>query len=386
MKQRVSGPLVLILAAWALVAVAMIVHLHQQWPASESEVTLAASARRGSSLQGALGDGAAPFPRGLLPVVQTPWVGDLDGMLQRRLIRVLIVPSATMYFLERGRPRGIAAEFQAALQTFIDQRFPAPAKHLKTSVVVVPMRSDDLLAGLLDGRGDIAAANLTITAERMAKFDVSDPLGDAVDEIAVTGPASPRIATLDDLAGRQVLVRPSSSYWEHLQRLNARFAAAGKQPVKLQPAPEQLRDEDLMEMVNAGLAGIVFVDNYKAELWAKVLPDIRLHPAIAINSGGRFGWMMRANSPLLKDTINAFLRTHKAGTAFGNTVIERYRGSTEFVRRATAPKELAKFDRLADLFRRYGGRYRLDHLLLMAQGYQESRLDQSARPLCLQHL
>ena len=161
--------------------------------------------------------------------------------------------------------------------------------------------------------------------------------------------------------------------------LNARLAAAGKELVKLAPAPEQLQDEDLLEMVNAGLADIVVVDDYKAELWAKVLPDIRLHPTITVNSGGRFGWMMRANSPVLKKTVNAFLRTHKAGTVFGNTVIERYRGSSAFVRRATAPKELAKFDQLVELFRRYEDRCRLDYLLLMAQGYQESRLDQAAR-------
>lgn len=379
MKRSTPWPLAMILAAWTLIGLGLIVHLRIQTPATDRTPPAAATEERGNDPRERPATSDEPLARSLLEFVQTPWVGDLDGMLERRLIRVLIVPSETMYFLEQGRPRGIVAEFQAALQTFINRRFPPSSRHLGTSVVVVPTGSDDLLGGLLEGRGDIAAGNLTITAARADRFDVSEPIGGTVDEIAVTGPASPALATLDDLAGKEVLVRPSSSYWEHLQRLNAQFAAAGKVPVDLRAAPEQLQDEDLLEMVNAGLAEIVIVDNYKAELWAQVLPDIRLHPAIAVHRGGRFGWMMRANSPRLRETINAFIRTHKAGTTFGNTVIERYRGSNAFVRRATAPKELAKFDRVVDLFRRYGDRYRLDPLLLLAQGYQESRLDQGAR-------
>jgi membrane-bound lytic murein transglycosylase MltF len=315
----------------------------------------------------------------LLDLVHTPWTGDLDGMLERRLIRLLTVPSETMYFLEKGKPRGIVVEVRSAFETFINKRFPPQAKHLKTNVAVVPTRSDDLLPALLDGRGDIAASNLTITPEREGLVDFSDPVSNEVHEIAVTGTASPQIAGLDDLAGKEVLVRPSSSYWEHLKRLNQRFASEGKEPVKLQPAPEELEDADLLEMVNAGLVEIVVVDDYKAELWAKVLPDIRPHPDAAVNRGGRYGWMMRRGSPLLQRAINAFIEDHKQGTAFGNTVIKRYLGSTQFVRRATSPAELGKFDEVVDLFRQHGEQYTLDPLLLMAQAYQESQLDHRAR-------
>jgi membrane-bound lytic murein transglycosylase MltF len=315
----------------------------------------------------------------LLDLVRTPWVGDLDGMLERRLIRVLILPSRTMYFLERGKPRGMIAEFQAAFEAFINKRFPPQNRHLKTTVAVVPISRDDLMPALLEGRGDIAASNLTITAGRQAAVDFSTPLTEAVDEIVVTGPSSPELAGLDDLAGKEILVRRSSSYWEHLERLNERFAAEGKARVRLAPAPEQLQDEDLMEMVNAGLVEIIIVDHFKAELWAQILPDIRLHSDIVINSGGRFGWMMRKGSPMLEETVNAFIKAHKAGTSFGNTVIRRYLGSTRFVKGATSTAELRKFDAVVGVFRRYGDQYDLDPLLLMAQGYQESRLDQGAR-------
>jgi len=320
----------------------------------------------------------APEKR-LLDLVQIPWVGDLRGMLDRRLVRILTVPSETMYFLEKGTPRGIAAEFQSAFETFINKRFPPKARHLKTNVVIVPTRRDELLPGLLEGRGDIAASALTITPERERVVDFSTPVNREIDEIAVTGPASPEISALDDLVGKEVLVRRSSSYWESLERLNTRLSSEGKKPITLQPAPEELEDNDLMEMVNAGLAEIVVVDDYKAELWAQILPDIGLHPNIAINTGGQIGWMMRKESPLLKKTIDEFIESHKQGTSFGNTVIQRYLGSSAFVKRATAQEALQKFDRVDDLFRKYGEQYRLDYLLLMAQGYQESRLDHNAR-------
>ena len=315
----------------------------------------------------------------LIEFVQTPWTGDLDGMLERRLIRILTVPTETSYFLENGKPRGIAAEFFSEFETFITKRFPPKAKHHRVRIVVVPTAAGDIFPALLDGRGDIATARLTITEERKARVDFSNPVTREIDEIVVTGPASPEITTVDDLAGKEILARQSSSYWEHLQRLNKRFASEGKEPIKLQEAPEVLSDSDLMQMVNAGLVEIVVVDNYKAELWAKILPEIRVHPDITINSGGKIGVIMRPGSPILKETLNKFIEDHKEGTTFGNTVIKRYLGSTKFVKRATSPAELGKFDKVIGLFRKYGKQYNLDPLLLMAQGYQESGLDHQAR-------
>jgi len=345
------------------------------WPAER----LSAQSAVGSDPAGVDEEEDSEAVQGLLDLVREPWVGDLDGMLERRLIRVLIVPSETAYFLEKGKPRGFVAEWQVEFETYINKRFPRSDRRMKTRVVIVPTRGDDLLPGVLSGRGDIAASSLTITPEREGKVDFSDPVADGIDEIAVTGPASPEIAVLDDLAGKEVLVRETSSYWEHLERLNERFKSEGKKPIRLQPAPEGLQDADLMQMVNAGLAEIVIVDNYKAELWAKILPDIRLHGDIAVNRGGQTGFMMRKGSPKLRETIDAFIATHKAGTSFGNTVIRRYLGSTEFVRRATAPQEVGRFDQVVDSFRKYGDQYHVNHLLLIAQGYQESRLDHGAR-------
>jgi membrane-bound lytic murein transglycosylase MltF len=319
---------------------------------------------------------SSPTPA-LQSALTTRWTGDLDGMIKRRRIRVLVVHSKTFYFVDRGRQRGATYDLARAFEDDLNRRLRTG--HLKIHVVFIPVSRDELLPGLRDGRGDIAAANLTITDERRAQVDFSAPLHTGVAEVVVTGPASPPIATTHDLSGQEVFVRKSSSYHESLVRLNGELGRAGKPPVRLRLAPENLEDEDLLEMVNAGLVRLVVVDSHKAEFWAQVLPRIRLHPAAAVRTGGEIAWAFRQRSPRLKAAVDPFIARHRKGTAFGNQTFQRYLRSTKYVREALAPAEVEKYERTIGLFRKYGDRYRFDWLMLTAQGYQESQLDQARR-------
>ena len=174
-------------------------------------------------------------------------------------------------------------------------------------------------------------------------------------------------------------MRKSSSYWEHLERLNDRFKKEGKAALTLRAAPEDLEDEDLLEMLNAGLFGIAVVDDYKLDIWSKIYPKIKARPDLVVSSGGELAWAIRPNSPQLKAELDAFLKTHRQGTTFGNTLLKRYLGSTKFVADARSPEELKKFQIVIDTFRKYADKYSVDFLLMMAQGYQESRLDQKVK-------
>jgi hypothetical protein len=42
--------------------------------------------------------------------MQKPWTGDLDGMIERRVIRVLTVNSKTFYFHDKGTQRGTVVD------------------------------------------------------------------------------------------------------------------------------------------------------------------------------------------------------------------------------------------------------------------------------------
>jgi membrane-bound lytic murein transglycosylase MltF len=298
-------------------------------------------------------------------------------MLAKRRIRILLVHSKTFYFVDRGRQRGATYDAMRAFEDDLNRRLKTG--NLRVNVVFIPVSRDELLPGLVEGRGDIAAANLTITDERRQQVDFSDPIYTAVDEIVVTGPASPRIARVQDLASQEVFVRKSSSYYESLLRLNSELRQAGKPPVRLKLAPETLEDEDLLEMVNAGLVRFVVVDSHKAEFWAQIFPKIRLHPDATVRTGGEIAWAFRKGSPKLKAAVNRFVAGHKKGTSFGNQVLHRYLRSTKYVKNAHTPEELAKYDRTVTLFRKYGDRYGFDALMLTAQGYQESQLDNRRR-------
>jgi membrane-bound lytic murein transglycosylase MltF len=311
------------------------------------------------------------------PIQLKKWTGDLDGMVKRRLIRALVVFSRTQYFVDKGAQHGTAYELMRAFEDHINSS--RKLKTLKVHVVFLPTSRDDLIPALLEGRGDVAMAGLTRTEERLKKVDFSEPFADKVQEIVVTGPKSPKITALADLSGQEVFARRSSSYWEHLENLNQEFKTQGKAPVKLRPAPETLEDEDLLEMLNAGLVGLVVVDDYKATLWANMFKSIQPHPEVPVHEGGEIGAMFRQGSPLLKAELASFAKTHRVGTLFGNTVVRKYVRSTKFVKNATSEAEIKKFQDTVSLFRNYGTKYDLDHLLVMAQSYQESRLDQNAK-------
>jgi membrane-bound lytic murein transglycosylase MltF len=309
--------------------------------------------------------------------VLEPFKGDWDEILQRRMLRVLIVYSRMLYYVDRGQQRGVNYAFFKAFEDDVNARLKK--RKVPFHVVFVPVSRDALIPSLLEGQGDIAAANLTITPQRAQLVDFAAPILDDVGEVIVTGPAGQPIPSVEALSGQTVHIRRSSSYWEHLESLNQRLVQQGRPPVKLVAVPEDLENEDILEMVNAGLIPITICDGHQAAFWKQVYPNLSFDPTVTVSSGGSIAWMIRKDSPQLKAAVDAFVRKHRKGTAFGNELFQSYSKKPRSVLAATSGSELRKFRQTVDLFQKYGSRYDLDHLLVMAQGYQESRLDQSVR-------
>jgi len=314
---------------------------------------------------------------------QEAWTGDLDGMIERRVIRVLTVHSKTFYFTDKGTQRGTVVDsfrlFEGELNKKLAAERKLKNKNLKVRVVFIPVRRDQLLSGLAAGKGDIAAANLTITPERQKLVDFTVPGLSNVNEVVVAGPASPKIANLDDLSGKEVFVRKSSSYYESLIALNMKFATEKKSPVVLKEAPETLEDEDLLEMLNAGLIALIIVDKHKADFWKQIFPNLTVHDNVAVRTGGEVAWAMRKGSPQLKAMLDNFVTRNKVGTATGNQLLTRYLKNVKYVKNAASENERKKFRALIQYFQKYSDQYDLDWVLMVAQGYQESQLNQTAR-------
>jgi membrane-bound lytic murein transglycosylase MltF len=317
-----------------------------------------------------------PPPPGLAPFV-APWTGDLDGMVERRMVRILTVQSPVQYFVDRGRELGITYEAAKTFETQLNEKLGTG--NVKVHVIIMPVGRGELIPRLLAGQGDIAAATLTVTPERLQQVDFSQPFGSGISEILVTGPGSPDVAGLDGLSGTEVHVRASSSYAEHLKSLNDRFASEGKAPVQVVAADEILEDGDLLEMVAAGLIPATVADSFMVDLWIKVFPTLTPHPEVAVATGGDIAWAFRKGSPKLAEAVNAFANTQKQGTLAGNVLINKYLKSTKWVKNARSEEEIARFRSMIDLFKKYSSQYEFDWLLMAAQGYQESGLDQSKR-------
>ena len=306
-----------------------------------------------------------------------PWIGDLDGMLKRRSIRVLVPFSRTFFFLDRGRKRGLTYDVLMEYEKFLNKK--VKVKHLGFHIVVIPTPRDQLFSDLVAGNGDIAAGNLTITPERKKLVDFANPSLTNVQEIIVTGTGAPGLNTIFDLSGLEISVRRSSSYYESLLALNKTLQSIGKKPVSITIADEYLEDEDLLEMVNAGLMPMIVIDSHKGEFWAKIFKHIKLHHNLRLRTGGEIAWAIRKNSPFLKKNINSFVKHTKKGTLTGNILFQRYLEDTRYIRNSLSDSAMKRYNHTIDLFKKYGSKYGFPYLLLTALAYQESGLDQKQR-------
>jgi len=316
-------------------------------------------------------------PQQGIPLQYKKMIGDFDEIVQHRRIRALVTYSKTFYFLDRGRQYGLSYEKLKEFEKFVNKKLKTET--LKFHVVFIPVSRDELLPSLLNGLGDIAVANLTITTQRQKVMDFSHPFLSGVKELLVTGPLAQPIKSIDDLAGKEIHVRRSSSYYESLVQLNTSFKKAGKSQMKLVLADETFEDEDLLEMDNAGLIPMIVMDSHKAQFWKQIFDNITVHQDIAMRVGGEIAWAFRKNSPKLKAVVNDFVKGHKEGTMLGNVLFKRYLKNTKYVKNALSEKELEKYKSMVQLFKKYAGEYDFNYLMIGAQAYQESGLDHSKR-------
>jgi membrane-bound lytic murein transglycosylase MltF len=302
---------------------------------------------------------------------------DLDSMVALGAVRVLVPYSKTFYFLDGARQRGLIYEYMKGFESYL--RTKLPRRNRPVYVVFYPVRRRDLLGLLVEGYGDVAAGVLTITEERKKVVDFCTPLNSNVNEILVTWKGLDPPTTLDQLAGEEVYIRKSSSYYEHLQILNASFRERDLSPIILREADESLETEDILEMVNAGLVQMTVADDYIAEFWSGILDSLSVHPEIIVNAGGSIAPAVRKENPQLRELLSSYIRENTKGTLLANVLLQRYLRDNRWVKNPTAGKERAKLERTLPLFKKYGERYDFDYVFLTALAYQESRLVQNLR-------
>jgi membrane-bound lytic murein transglycosylase MltF len=345
-------------------------------PKSGENATANSAAPADSRLESV--DSAATPTRALtLPMKFDRWTGDFDGMAKRKVIRALVINSKTGFFYDKGRARGVTVEILEEFETFVNKKLRNPNPRVR--VVYIPVATSQLASSLNDGLGDIAATGIVISPEREKLVDFTVPLASGVKLIPVTNAAAPSPKTLDELSGQEVWANPLTLAYQALTTLNESLKKAGKPTINLMASDSNLTEEDLLEMTNAGLIPATVAFDFRAQFWAQVYSNIRLHPDVVVRSEGDVAWAMRKNSPQLKQMLDEFLQTHRLGTVFGNMMLKRYLKDTKWVKNSTSAKEMQKFNTYVDYFKQYGQEYNFDYLMLAAQGYQESMLNQDQK-------
>ncbi|MBK8524083.1 MAG: lytic transglycosylase F [Betaproteobacteria bacterium] len=339
-------------------------------------LSLAAIALFAGALPSQAAETKAPA-KAVLSLEAKVFKGDFEAMKKRRMVRIAVPYSRTLFFNDKGVQRGLTAENIQAFERWLNKKYKTGAHPI--TVYAIPVTRDRMLPAIIDGKADIAAGNLTITAERDARVDFSNPIDLNVDEVVVTGPVAPALSSLDDLAGKEVYVRPASSYHESLKRLNEKFRQAGKPQMVLRLMPDALEDEDLMDMANAGMIGIIVVDDWKADLWAGMLTGLKVHDTLKLNEGGRVGWAFRQNSPQLAAIVNEFLADQRKIMGSVTQRMAAFQKRQKGLKNATVEADWQRFEQSVALFKVYGERYQFDYLMMTAQGFQESGLNQNAK-------
>lgn len=301
--------------------------------------------------------------------------GDLDEMVKRRNIRALLILNPIGFFYDNGQPRGVYYEALEEFQKFVNQKLNTGKLGVK--VTFLPMRVDQIEAALTEGVGDIIGYGIVVTPDREKRVAFSTPIQTDVTQIIVTGANFGPVSSLADLGGKEVYVNPLTTYFENLQKANETLQKAGKAQIAIKAADKNLMDDDLVQMVNAGLIPATVTTKQRAALWSQVLDHVQPHPDLVIASGVQTAWAMRKNNPQLKQLVDEFVATHAVGTSFGNTLLRRYLQDTKWVKNSTSAEEMKKFQTNLELFQKYSGEYNFDYLMIAAQGYQESLLDQS---------
>jgi membrane-bound lytic murein transglycosylase MltF len=318
------------------------------------------------------------LPVSVREAVLKPFTSDLDELVRRRAVRIGVTFNRTFYFIDRGAQRGIAYEYGLLMEERLNKHFKTGTGN-RIHVIFFPLPRNLLLPALIDGKVDLVAAQVPVTPELENYVAFSDPTRKNVNQILVTGPGAPAIASIDDLSGKEVFARQLGAYDQGLRSLNERFQAQGKPPVLIHEPPPSLEDDDLLEMVNAGLIPAVVVDDYLATFWKKVFPELVVHDSIALHTGGTLAIATRRNNPQLRAAVSTFMGKYGLGTPFGDRVERQYLDNATYAKRATSEEGRKTFLALVDLFRKYSDRYNVDFLLMAAQGFQESRLNQNAR-------
>jgi membrane-bound lytic murein transglycosylase MltF len=236
--------------------------------------------------------------------VLEPFTADLDALIERGVVRVLVAPGRTHFEVSGNVQRGRTVDAAEAFERFVNQRI-APRT---ISVMLIATSETALLSDVIAGQGDIAA-NVLRTFERDDLVAFAKPMRAAVREVIVTGPGSAPLVSLEDVGGRAVHVRRNSDHHASLVRLNDQLKEIDRPPARIVFAEQP--DEELLDLVNSGNIQATVVDDYIYDAHRAQLGKTTVNRDVAVSQDGEIAWVTRKDAPRLLALLNEFFASHR---------------------------------------------------------------------------
>lgn len=289
--------------------------------------------------------------------------------IQKRNIKILVVPEHGFYSIDNGKPVGITAELIFNFRHYVEKIDG------NINVQVIPVERDKIMSSLISEKGDIAAANLTITSARKEDVLFSEPIISDVKEILVSNQDFPYLKSPQQLSGQTVWVRENSSHIETIRSLNAELYSLGIEPVHLKFIDRNYRDHQVVQMVMSGSIGLMVLDEHKAKMLLEHYESLRLHTRATLRDNAKLGWAFNTNDKASKALVDNFVLGIQKGTLTGNVIYNRYIKNDELIGELIEQGSLIELSSVPALFEHYGKQYGFDPLLLKSVSYQESRFN-----------
>lgn len=216
---------------------------------------------------------------------------DFDKILENKQLRVLIPRTKGNIYLPRnGYP----------LDTELEQIEAFAENHkLELEKIYIP-EFDQLITKLIDGHGDIIAANMTVTEERKGFIDFSLPIHHVRQQLLQRVNDKP-VKKRSDLKGMKIAVKPSTSFWPTLQKLKDKYPS-----IKIIALKEDLDIDEILDRIvnkefDATIQDTNLIDSLKSYRF-----DIS--GTLLLSKEQPIAWGLRQNNPLLKEALNKYVQ------------------------------------------------------------------------------
>ena len=311
-----------------------------------------------------------------------PLHGDLPVLLKDRTIRVLVSYDNISFFMNKGHQDGLYVALMNKFKKFVEERHP---EYRGLKVFFIPVRSDQMVKMIADGYGDIATG-ISPTEDFKRYVDFTIPEKQGIQEVLAVRKGEKTVSELRDFSGLNITIRKSSAFYESIKTANVYLRTLGLPEIRVSFADEYLTDVDLVDMVNNGEIQATVVNNYNLPLWKELFTKVVFCDGIPLREDGTLVWAIRHDSRELYKELNLFLRSYRDGTEKGKAIYDRYmRTKPSYLSLHHRKKgewlgiKSSDFMKFSRVFKKYGEKFDLNWILIMAQAYQESTLDQSAR-------